>query len=106
VQVSVNPATGAVTSFSSQDVAVTIPTRPSITADQAKAVAVATAHLVGNVMIDSNNLTVLLRSNGAQHLAWVVTLSVVHDANYVGLAPGLHVIEVDALTGAATEVAR
>lgn len=105
VHVSINPGTGAVSSYSFQSVPVKVTTTPTISSDQAKSAALTAAHLNGQASVTSETLSVILEPGGAQKLAWVYELSVVHPGTYVGLASGNHVVEVDALTGAAHEVA-
>jgi hypothetical protein len=105
VHVTINAGTAGVNSYSAQVVALKVATRPNLSESQARSAAIGVAHLAGQVSVDSENLQVLLEPNGAQKLAYVYELSVVHAGHYVGLAPGDHVVQVDALTGQATQVA-
>jgi len=105
VHVTINPGSGAVNSYSSQVVSVKVSTHPSVDDGQARAAAMTAAHLVGQVSIKSDGLQVLLEDNGSQRLAWVYELTVVHTGTYIGLASGDHVVQVDALTGVAKQVA-
>lgn len=105
VHVTVNAGSGAVNSYSAQAVPVKVSTNPSIGEGQARAAAIAAAHLDGQVAVRGDGLQVVLQQNGSQELAWVYELSVVHTGSYVGLASGNHVVQVDALTGMAKEVA-
>lgn len=106
VAVTLNPVTAAVSSYSEQDVPVRISTTATITEQQARAAALSAAHLAGNISVDTEDLEVILEQGGQQKLAWQFGLSVVHTGVYHGVAPGEHVVQVDALTGVAIEVAK
>jgi hypothetical protein len=105
VNVTINPGTGGVNSYSAQVVPVSVTTRPSIADAQARAEAIAAAHLVGQVSIKSDGLQVVLHQDGSQELDWVYELTVVHSGNYIGLSSGDHVVQVNARNGIATQVA-
>jgi hypothetical protein len=104
VQIGVNPSANLVSSYATESVPVTIGTTPSVSAAQAQQDAIE-GHLVGQVSAQSDGLNVAVDPDGSQRLVWIFELTVVHQGQYVGLAPGDHVVYVDALTGSVQQVA-